>query len=350
MSGACEGKLGDGLKLAWRFRTGGGAGGTVSAVKSSAVIDGGRVFIGADDGRVYALTLERGELIWSVNVGSAVSAPPLVLGSSVIVGTEGNGGVVYCLDVADGGERWSMPAGGKVVAAANHFVDAAGRDCVLVGTHGNMLHGFDAADGKPLWSINMGSYVNAPCSVAGSMAVLAVCDGSVRVLDLTKATDKVELDVSMPGLVATAMAVRAGKGYAADCRGPESLYCLDLSSGDVDWRRPLGAGTMAPAAVTDEYVLVVTAAAESALHCFTLAGEFVWRYAMSGGSNGGPLVVGDRVLLGGDDGYLRLLRLADGERLWQYRVGGPIESSPAIAAGFVIVGCNDGYVYAFRVE
>jgi len=108
---------------------------------------------------------------------------------------------------------------------------------------------------------------------------------------------------------------------------------------------------MAPAAVTDEFVLVATAgASESALHCFTLGGERVWRYDMTADSNGGPLVVGDRVLLGGDDGTLRLLRLTDGVQVWSYRVGGPIESSPAVAGGFVIVGCNDGYVYAFRVE
>jgi len=343
MSGACEGQLGDSLEPAWRFETG-------KEVKSSAVIDGGRVFIGSSDGNVYAIALDSGRELWKFRASAPVVAPPVLLGDSVIVGDEnGSGGVVYCLDAADGSPRWTTITRGKIVASANHFVDAAGRQCVLVGSWDHRLYALNAADGQTLWSIKMGNYINTPCSLSGRTGVLPVCDASVRVLDLAKT--EVVWETPLSGLISATMAVREGRGYAADCNGADSLYCMDLSTGDVVWQRPLGAATMGPVSVTADRVLVATSGSvEAALHCFTLAGELVWRVPLIAGSNAGPLVIGDRVLLGGDDGYLRLLTLAEGRSVWSYRVGGPIESSPAVANGYVVVGCNDGYVYAFRAE
>jgi len=351
MSGACEGRLGDKLKLVWRFRAGKDAAtADKAAVKSSAVIDGGKVFIGANNGKVYALDLDNnnnGEELWSFPAGAAVSAPPMLLGDRVIVGDER--GVVYCLDASDGSPRWTTTTGAKVVAAANHFVDSTGRDCVLVGSWDRSLYCLSASDGQTLWSIPMGNYVNAPCSLEGNTAALPVCDGSVRVLDL--AAKKVVWEMPTSGMVASAVALRSGRGYAADSNGGDNLYCIDLSSGNEVWKQPLSGPTLSPASVTADRVLVATSAMSgAALHCFTLDGQEVWRHEMSAGSSAGPLVVGDRVLLAGDDGYLRLLRLSDGGQIDAYRVGGCIESSPAVAGGYIVVGCNDGYVYAFRTE
>src|SRR5690349_3340310 len=52
--GVAPGRLPDALGLLWSFKTGG-------PVKSSAAVEGGRVFIGSDDGFVYAIDLESGK-------------------------------------------------------------------------------------------------------------------------------------------------------------------------------------------------------------------------------------------------------------------------------------------------
>jgi outer membrane protein assembly factor BamB len=41
------------------------------------------------------------------------------------------------------------------------------------------------------------------------------------------------------------------------------------------------------------------------------------------------------------------LKLSDGTKIWSYETGQPITSSPAVVGGKVVVGCDDGYVYAF---
>jgi outer membrane protein assembly factor BamB len=61
-----------------------------------------------------------------------------------------------------------------------------------------------------------------------------------------------------------------------------------------------------------------------------------------------PVIAGDKVVVGSDDGRLYLLDLADGRSLWSYEIGEAVASSPAVARGWVVVGADDGQVYAFR--
>jgi len=63
--------------------------------------------------------------------------------------------------------------------------------------------------------------------------------------------------------------------------------------------------------------------------------------------NSSPVICGDKVIVGSDDGRLYLLALADGKQVWSYEMGKPVTSSPAVVGGLVVVGCDDGYVYAF---
>jgi outer membrane protein assembly factor BamB len=60
-----------------------------------------------------------------------------------------------------------------------------------------------------------------------------------------------------------------------------------------------------------------------------------------------PVICGDKVVVGSEDGRLYMLRLSDGRAVWSYEIGRPITSSPAVAGDMVFVGSDDGYLYAF---
>jgi outer membrane protein assembly factor BamB len=60
-----------------------------------------------------------------------------------------------------------------------------------------------------------------------------------------------------------------------------------------------------------------------------------------------PVVAGDRVIVGSDDGRLYIVSLADGKERWNYELGQPIQSSPAVVDGHIVIGCDDGSVYCF---
>jgi outer membrane protein assembly factor BamB len=84
------------LTLRWTFKT-------AAPVRSSAVIGGGRVFIGSSDGTLYALALSSGEKLWGYAAGSPVEAPPLLDGAALYAGTAA--GELLCLDAASGKRR-----------------------------------------------------------------------------------------------------------------------------------------------------------------------------------------------------------------------------------------------------
>ena len=60
-----------------------------------------------------------------------------------------------------------------------------------------------------------------------------------------------------------------------------------------------------------------------------------------------PVVAGDRVIVGSDDGRLYIVSLTDGTERWNYELGQPVQSSPAVVDGHIVIGCDDGSVYCF---
>ncbi|MCX7887902.1 MAG: PQQ-binding-like beta-propeller repeat protein [Verrucomicrobiae bacterium] len=161
------------LTLLWTFRTGG-------PIKSSPAVVGDRVFIGSDDGRVYALSVKNGQLLWAFATSNAVEAAPLVLEGAVFIGS--TDGQFYALDAATGALKWRYATEGKIVGAANYF-RSGGALRLLVGSHDNLLHCVDAATGKVLWTFDTSNYVNGSAAVADGRIVFGGCDAVLHVLD-----------------------------------------------------------------------------------------------------------------------------------------------------------------------
>ena len=76
-------------------------------------------------------------------------------------------------------------------------------------------------------------------------------------------------------------------------------------------------------------------------------GKRLWAFRTRAEINSSPVICGDKVVVGSNDGRLYMVKLADGKKVWSYDLGDSVESSPAVAGGLVIVGCSDGRVYAF---
>ena len=348
MTGVCPGRIGTNITLAWRFKTD-------DKVLSSPVIDGWRVFIGSGDGDVYCISLASGHQMWSYKTDGAVTAPPLLLGDSLIVGSED--GNIYCLKASNGSVRWSHPTHSKVVAAANSYTTKDGRVCVVVGSWDYNLYSLDVQSGRLEWTIKTANYVNGPCSVEGGRGVFGGCDTNVYTVDLQ--AGRLVRQTSTGSPIPSAVALRGGKGYVgnygqsnapAGANGGE-FFIMDLASGELGPPSHFEGPFLAPPAVSDKYIVLATGNMEAGhVHCITHDGTGVWDVATDDAIESGPLIIGDKVLVGGNDKYLRLLSMKDGKSLWTYRLGGAIKSSPAAAAGYVVVGCSDGYVYAFKAE
>jgi outer membrane protein assembly factor BamB len=79
-------------------------------------------------------------------------------------------------------------------------------------------------------------------------------------------------------------------------------------------------------------------------------GKPVWTFPTRGKVDSSPVVCGDKVAVGSDDGRLYIVSLDKGKELWSYEIGQPVSASPAIADGRIVIGSDDGNVYCFGVK
>ncbi|MBE3098113.1 MAG: PQQ-binding-like beta-propeller repeat protein, partial [Planctomycetes bacterium] len=302
MAGVAPGRLPKTLALRWKFQTEG-------PVKSSPAIElaagapdtpEGRVFVGSNDGHLYALDLADGRKVWAYETADAVEAAPLVLQGAVYVGSVD--GFLYALDAATGALRWKYQTQDKILGGANWVRSPQGdRTWILIGSYDMSLHCVDAATGKAVWTAETGNYINGTPAVVDGKIVFGGCDGLIRVL--APADGRELLSIQAGGYVAGAVAVAGDRFYAADY--DEKLTCAQVDTGKTVW----------------EYT-----------------GEDAGFYAS-------PAVGPREVVIGGRDNKVHCLDRETGKPRWTFATRREVESSPAICGGKVVVGSNDGRLY-----
>lgn len=333
LTGVAAGSLPAQLRLLWTFKTGG-------PVKASPAIAQGRVFIGSDDGNVYALGLADGRKVWAFKTEGEVESSPLVLEGKVYAGS--SDAFLYALEAATGKLVWKYETGSKISGAPNWVKTSGGRR-VLAGSHDYKLHCVDAATGRSNWVYETSNYINGAPAVAGGQTVFGGCDGLLHVISL--AEGKQVRQVEAGAYIAGSVALADGRAYFGQYEN--EFLCVDLKEGRKVWSfHDRDFPYFSSPAVTPEFV--VFGGRDKRLHCVKRAdGQAVWSFSTRGKVDSSPVVCGDKVIVGSDDGRLYVVTLAAGKALWSYEIGEPIESSPAVAGGRVVVGGNDGGVYCF---
>jgi outer membrane protein assembly factor BamB len=75
-------------------------------------------------------------------------------------------------------------------------------------------------------------------------------------------------------------------------------------------------------------------------------GDVVWSHPLPPGSESSPLVVGNSVYVGSQDGTVYSFRTSDGHVNWTFHASGAVKGGPAYAAGNVYFGDYASRVYA----
>jgi len=83
-----------------------------ATIQSSPAVAGGMVYVGSNDGNLYALDAATGIKIWNFTTGGAILSSPAVANGVVYVGS--NDDNVYALDAATGAKLWNYTTGGHV--------------------------------------------------------------------------------------------------------------------------------------------------------------------------------------------------------------------------------------------
>lgn len=114
-------------ELYWKISIG-------AAIRSSPAVAHGKVFVGSDDGNVYAFS-QLGFKIWNYTTGGAVRSSPAVADGKVIVGSDD--GYLYVLNETTGSLIWKFPLGGMVESSPS-----VADGLIFVGSDAGKVHAF----------------------------------------------------------------------------------------------------------------------------------------------------------------------------------------------------------------
>ncbi len=215
------------------------------------------------------------------------------------------------------------PLGSDAIDATFHFGD---RDLAMHFVRADGAPPEEAPHGTsrevaPRWTFEAKSTIFATCAIGNGLVVVGDTDGVVHALSIEKGEERWKYDTG--DAIYARAAVTTDRVFVPDDDG--TLFALDAKNGALVWKTEIGSTVIRrePPGPTSK------------------------RFDTFGS---GPVVVDGTLYVGGSDGTLRALTVADGHEIWSFKAKDAVHSSPAFADGRVFFGSYDGAIYAVNAK
>jgi outer membrane protein assembly factor BamB len=235
-------------RLLWAHKVG-----TLAAASPAIGVQEGLVFIPVlstrpasgqvpGDGRIVALSMKTGRIVWSRPVGAGTESSPMVWGSTIYFGDQS--GRMYALRTRDGHQYWTYQASAAIKggpALANgilYFGDYAGRAYAVNSDTGHQVWAVSTSGAR--FGFGSGEFYSTP-AVAFGRVYMGNTDG--RVYSFAARTGQLAWATGTGAYVYGSPAVADIRGlgptvYVGSYDG--NMYAFDARSGSVRWTHNAG--------------------------------------------------------------------------------------------------------------
>lgn len=305
----------------------------------------GTVVFGTRDGWIHAVRPDR-SIAWEHRARAGFEGPPAIEDGVVYIGSED--GFLYALKLSDGKEIWSYDSkeelGTRPAVSGGVVYFASLQDTVFA---------VDAISGK--WKWHHHREARHGFSIRGSADVVVdagivyggFSDGTVAALDASTGRALWERVVSPPGeeVDVDGLALDNGRLYAAAYSG--AVVALDPKTGVQVWSsKVIGAHK-----VTAAGSVVYAVGTEGVTALSSSDGGALWKAKIDGGTpRSAPLIAGRWLVVPAGDGGLRWYEAASGRMLRVFDPGTGISGPPAQFGSRMYVLSNGGDLYAVEVS
>lgn len=337
----------------WQFKTG-------AAVRSTPLVDQGKVYAGSVDGFLYCLDAESGKKIWAFNAGFAVNSSPAVSRDKVFFTNKKN--QLFALNKATGQKIWQADLQSDLpypwgfdYYQSSPLVHAG---VVYVGSGSGAVFALNEADGKIKWSFKTASLVRSSPALAQNTLYFGDLSGKVYALDATTGQKKWQFatvgdTINNERFGNDFKAILASvsiKDNIAIIGGRDAyLYAINASTGQEIWRYNFnGSWVISSVAIKDSAVVTGTSDGRVVKAFNLYTGKEKWTYSTPTIVWSSPIIVGNKVAAVVNDGFVHILDLQSGAEKSRYRFGDRVFSSPTIANGVIYVGNDDGNISALQ--
>jgi outer membrane protein assembly factor BamB len=358
----------------WTYKTG-------AAVWGTPAINGGTVYFGSDDGNLYAVDAQNGDLKWKFLSQGIVRSRPAIFGALVYFASDD--GHLYAVEAQTGMQAWRtdignyMPRDGRKLGTSD---DPAGFDYlqssplvvdgqVFVGSLDGNVYALSADTGKVNWTFTTGQKVRATPAMADGVLYIGSWDRSTYALNAL-AGRMLWKTPSIGGEVQTTALVANGLVYTASRKA--SVVALDAQTGEKKWEFDYGPNMWVESSpeLVGNVIYVGSSGSETVWGLDSQTGKGFTFFSSHAFHWSTPAIVDEILYIGGtsfktdeNKGGLFALKLVDGKisdsnhEYWLFPVTGRetlennwsgVASSPVVVNGIIYFGGLDGKLYAVR--
>lgn len=357
------------LATAWKTTTE-----SDQAYFSSPAIYDGKIYFGLSDGQagfensgVICLDAKSGTKLWKTKIGHDIYSSVAIANEKVFALDAY--GRIFALSAKDGNIIWQDDANGaearKTIEKNFSFIfSAAPLTCdknIIYAASGKSWAAFDFA-GKNLWRNSSETEESAIPGIAPGENTVFVTTRS-KITAINKNDGKTVWSKSIPDLK---YKDKQSRGLSTPVYHNGFVYFnhnirlrkIDASNGNEIWAsEKLGYGlnyTGIPA-ISDNIIVVCNGSQITAIN--DADGAILWKFLIrdDAAANIGrqqmlrqgssPAIIGNKVIFGGDDGWIYVLDLKTGNKLQELRIGVPMKASAAISGNFICISDYEGNIY-----
>lgn len=327
------------LRASWRVQTDG-------RYSSSPAVAGDTVYIGNNNGTLYALDVRTGRERWRYHVAVALMSNPLLWNGLVIVG--------------EGNQQW-------VWGDAYHKI--------IVGTKDNALFAVDAASGRLRWRLNLAGTGMPTGAIAGGTLIQHNGAGLLTLIDPESGGVRYTLDLRSGANMSAILPLANGR-FATSGAFENRVEQRKANNGALIWSRrfpeyywgfadcpfatdgrALFCDYVGPPRGTSTVYHAGRIAVEHAIALSIGDGHVEWDTPLESGPvpvwnrAAIPLIVGDTLYVGAANSpFVHAVRTGDGTVRWHVRVRGPVKSGIARKDGVLYFGDLAGYLWAVGMK
>ena len=293
----------------------------------------GTVYIGSQDGFLYALSAASGAQVWKYDAGANVASAAASAGGLIIAADLD--GRVHAVDRDTGSRKWMTALASRIwggVAANESAAFAANEDGVVFAA--------SLEDGSELWRFAAGDAIHGGVAASGGAVFVASQDVWVYALDAKSGGVKWRTEMSGGANSAPILA----NGLAIVGSWDERLYAMDEDTGANVWNFWAG-GAIARAAAASESAVFFGADDGFAYSVSLEDGSLNWRRKIGERVRSTPALDGGVLYIASGD-TLFALDAANGAEVWSFETGGEAGAPLAVRDGAVYAGSRDETIYA----
>ena len=287
----------------WTFDTG-------DAVWGSPALNGDSLFIGSDNGNLYALDAASGNLLWKFTSQGIVRSKPAIAGNLVYFTSDD--GSLYAVYLKDGTKAWSTDIG-NFIARANReelgnspaptgydYVQSSpvvADGTVYAGSLDGKLYALDALTGVVNWTFITQQKIRGSPAVDQGTVYFGSWDKLMYAVDAH--TGKVRWAVGIGGEVQTTPLIANGMVYTASRKA--SVVALDAGTGEVKWEHSYGSNLWVESSpsLVNGVIYIGSSGSKIILGLDALTGKPTAIYTSKDFHWSTPIVIGDRLYIGG---------------------------------------------------